>query len=41
MVLIQIKTRKEMFDLLPGIVEFEYDKIVSEEIAKDIAGLRN
>ena len=33
------KTRKEMFDLLPGIVEFEYDKIVSEEIAKDIAGL--
>ena len=28
-----------MFDLLPGIVEFEYDKIVSEEIAKDIAGL--
>jgi hypothetical protein len=34
-----VKTRKEMFDLLPGIVEFEYEKIASEEIVKDIAGL--
>jgi hypothetical protein len=33
------KTRKLMFELLPEIVESEYDKIISENLYKDIQGL--
>jgi len=34
------KTRREMFDILPNIVEFEYDKIVSHKLYQDIADLQ-
>jgi hypothetical protein len=33
------KTRKLMFELLPEIVENEYDKIISPKLYEDIAGL--
>jgi hypothetical protein len=32
-------TRNQMFDLLPDIVDFEYDKIISKRLYDDIAGL--
>jgi hypothetical protein len=34
-----MKTRKLMFELLPEIIDEEYDKIVSPKIYEDIAGL--
>lgn len=32
-------TRAQMFDILPEIVDYEYDKIVSKKLYSDIAGL--
>jgi len=34
-----VKTRKQMFDILPEIVDVEYDKFVSKKIYDDLASL--